>query len=143
MFPQSFFPNSMFASNFWPKVGATGAIPPPTGGNRQYLPIMGIGAFLLFAVFLAGAAHGHGDADWIQQGHYTAENGTHCCGEADCHRITDERLVKRLRDGWEFKGAFFADTQHGKGLYATEKEDPFYCEFGGAVRCLFITPEGA
>lgn len=146
MWPQSFFPNSFFPRSFWEKVGATGAVP-PISTNRQYLPILGIGAFLLFAVFLAGAAHGHGDAAWIAEGKFTGDDGVHCCGTADCERVPRD-AVRRVKTGWLIveTGQLFKDGQ--PGLYEGDSIDDamWWCVKLGATpphkRCLLTPPAG-
>ena len=53
MWPNSFWPNSYWTRTYWEKVGAGGFIPPPPSGSGVrvcYLPIMGIGSWLMFMI---------------------------------------------------------------------------------------------
>lgn len=45
MWNSSYFNATYFNASYWPKVGATGAV--AQGRTNQYLPLMGIGSWLL------------------------------------------------------------------------------------------------
>lgn len=51
---------------------------------------------LLIAV-VAGAlaspgALGHGDHQWVQDGGFTAKDGSYCCGPVDCERLDSSEI---------------------------------------------------
>jgi hypothetical protein len=109
------------------------------------------GLWLLGAV-LAGLARchavpafAHGDAAWIQATPAMSRStgSTHCCGPTDCRRMTeDEALeVKPIPGGWRFRGVDFLEER--AGLYRSEDNDLWFCEFGGGPKCLFVRPEGS
>jgi hypothetical protein len=82
----------------------------------------------------------HGDASWIGGNpKYVDGLGSHCCGVADCHRLSALK-VERVEDGWRVKetGQVFQDGT--RGLYRSINSDFWYCQRPQEhqYRCLFV-----
>jgi len=54
MWPTAFFPDTYYTGTYWDKSGQDGGMPPVTTtalGASQYLPIMGVGSWLIAMIF--------------------------------------------------------------------------------------------
>jgi len=92
-------------------------------------------ASLRAATDLRGLVPVHGDADWIKRGGYKDRDGSDCCGQDDCHRLSPAE-VQESPGGFNLLGRFIPQAE------ARPSEDGHYwaCYSMFKFRCFFYPP---
>ncbi len=99
-----------------------------------------VALFVIFMFAMAASSrrvHAHDAAQWIQFGGYLNAAGELCCGERDCHELSDAD-VKITSAGY-----FIASIKETVPFdEATPSPDGKYwrCQWGGRRRCFFAPP---
>lgn len=121
-------------------------------------PLFIILMIVAVSLWLAGASHGHGDARWIQEGHYKGDDDALCCGVLDCQKAPPE-AIEQIQEGWRIvPGVHFTFGTEAnvtsaqimrtgqRGLHQSEDNNFWWCIkwLGGNahVRCLFVRQAG-
>lgn len=93
-----------------------------------------LAALLLLAPL---AAHGHGAAQWIQDGNYKNAAGELCCGERDCSELADGDVVPT-------SGGYLIKSLGETVPYQEAAPSPdgryWRCAWGGHRKCFFAPP---
>lgn len=96
-------------------------------------------SLVILGLALASPAWGHGEADWIMDGHYTDRHGAICCNVGtDCLPTTEGEVI-RIEGGWKHVPTNTVLMDGDPGIH--ESKDPrgrtFRCVRAGQFKCYF------
>ncbi len=101
-------------------------------------------AALLAAILVSVSPAFAADHEWITKDprYVRARDGAHCCGSDHC-KPRSPGFARETSRGWYVPstGQLFVDG--AKGLYYSERAEPWACMDGEEVGCLFVNPGGA